>query len=184
MTTSQYNPIQLELPFDGTIIIPLTQGQQTIIDVIDADLANLKWYAKFNVNYGNGGKFLVMRRTLRINGKRSVELLHRVILSRILDRSLKKDEQVDHIDCNPLNNRRGNLRLATPSQNGTNQSRPKNNTSGFKGVHWDKRAKKWMATIRINGKKTYLGLFATPELAYAAYCEAALKYHGEFARLK
>jgi hypothetical protein len=51
-------------------------------------------------------------------------------------------------------------------------------------VSFHKASGKWIAQICINGKKKHLGLFSTPELAYAAYCKAALEYHGKFACLK
>ena len=89
--------------------------------------------------------------------------------------------QIDHrcgcrICVNPAH-----LRLATRAENSRNQKIPKDNTSGFKGVSWDKRKGKWRAGIRANGKTLYLGCFATREQAHTAYCEAAKRFHGEFA---
>jgi AP2 domain-containing protein/HNH endonuclease len=176
-SVSPYNTLE-------TIIVPLTQGQETVIDAIDADLALLKWRALFDSSYSNGGQYTALRSVYISPGKCRTEYLHRVILSRILNRPLQKGEEVDHIDTIPLNNRRKNLRLATRIQNSVNQGNRKNNTSGFKGVSWHKTACKWRAEIRVNGKRIYLGLFNTPELAYESYCAAALKYHGEFARLE
>ena len=91
--------------------------------------------------------------------------------------------EVDHIDCNKLNNLRSNLRLCTKSQNQHNRAKQKNNTSGYKGVHLQKRTGKYRAQIKLHGKRKILGLFSTPELAYAAYCSAAVQLHGDFARL-
>jgi hypothetical protein len=59
----------------------------------------------------------------------------------------------------------------------------KNNTSGFKGVTWDKSRSKWKAHIHIERKIKNLGRFDSPEEAAIAYNEAALKYFGEFAFL-
>jgi len=73
------------------------------------------------------------------------------------------------------------LRLATPQQNCHNCSLPKHNTSGFKGVYWDKEAGKWKAQITFNKKKINLGRFEAIDEARLAYCEAAKKYHGNFA---
>jgi hypothetical protein len=89
---------------------------------------------------------------------------------------------VDHIDGNPLNNRRSNLRLATPSENQWNQKRSCANTSGFKGVGWHERDRRWQARIRKEGKLYHLGNFKSPEEAHEAYCRAAAELHGEFAR--
>lgn len=88
---------------------------------------------------------------------------------------------LDHIDGNKSNNRIANLRQATKSQNGYNQGRQRNNTTGYKGV--TKSGNCWLAQIRNNGVPMRLGRFPSPELAYAAYCDAANKFHGEFARL-
>lgn len=89
---------------------------------------------------------------------------------------------VDHIDGNPTNNAWANLRPATPQQNGANSKRSKNNTSGYKGVYWQKQIERWCAEIWVNRKKHFLGTFDTPEAAHAAYVEAAKKFNGEFAR--
>lgn len=87
--------------------------------------------------------------------------------------------EVDHIDCDPTNDKWSNLRLATRAQNCANSTARKNST-GFKGVQ--ARGKKWVAGIKIDGKRVYLGRFDTPEDAHAAYCRAASAHQGEFAR--
>jgi hypothetical protein len=88
---------------------------------------------------------------------------------------------IDHIDGDSTNNRIDNLRPATQSQNLMNRKSAARNTSGFKGVCWDGRyVKKWKAQIQTNGENIYLGTFATPEEAHAAYVIAAKKLHGEF----
>jgi len=76
-------------------------------------------------------------------------------------------------------NSRNNLRPAEGFQNSRNVRKHKDGKSPFKGVH--KHRDKWVALIGINYKVRYLGLFATPELAHAAYCKAAAELHGEFA---
>ena len=91
---------------------------------------------------------------------------------------------IDHLDGNPHNNKFQNLRLATSRQNQCNQKRRIDNTSGLKGVTWDKSRNKWSARIQVKGKYIFLGRHKTKEEAYAAYCEAARKLHGEFARLE
>lgn len=90
-------------------------------------------------------------------------------------------DQIDHINGIRTDNRFANLREATNAQNGANSSKRENTTSKYKGV--DRRGKRWRAQIRSGGKKYCLGMFDTPEEAYAAYCAAARKFHGEFARL-
>jgi hypothetical protein len=90
------------------------------------------------------------------------------------------EEIADHWNHDTLDNRRNNLRKCTHSQNQWNQKRSKRNTSGFKGVTWEKRRGKWHAQIRVNGKQKYLGEFLSIEDAARAYDRAAEMYHGEF----
>lgn len=92
-------------------------------------------------------------------------------------------QEIDHKDRNPGNNRFDNLRLATHAQNLKNQRKPKNNTSGFKGVKLDKRNGRWIARITMEYKDVHIGCFATAEEAAKAYDDAALKHFGEFAAL-
>lgn len=91
--------------------------------------------------------------------------------------------QVDHRDEDKSNNRSDNLREATHAQNQQNRSLGITNTSGFKGVTWNKRKSKWQAQIRIDGKQTGLGYFHDKLEAARAYNQAATKVHGEFASL-
>ena len=92
----------------------------------------------------------------------------------------KEGSGVDHSDGDKLNNRRGNLRKATQSQNSKNTLLAKNNTSGFKGV--SKTAEgRWRARITVERKEIHLGVFDTKADAAAAYDAAALQLHGEFA---
>lgn len=92
------------------------------------------------------------------------------------------DGIVDHINGIPSDNRLVNLRVATKSENLCNRPRPKNNTSGLKGIC--RENKKWKAQIVKNGVHYYIGIFDTKEEAHAAYIIAAKKIHGEFAYTK
>lgn len=111
----------------------------------------------------------------RVNGK--YHLLHRFLLQP------GPHELVDHINRNKLDNQKSNLRLCNSSQNNHNYSRPKNNTSGFKGVHWHKTNKRWTAKITIEGKNKHLGYFKDKVEAAKAYDKAALELFGKFASL-
>ena len=104
--------------------------------------------------------------------------LHRYLLG-ITDPSIR----VDHINRNGLDNRRCNLRLATPSQNQHNKVAYRNNKSGYKGVSWHKGGRKWIAQIKCGEIHKYLGLYRSKEDAANAYNQAALWLHGEFAVL-
>jgi len=91
-------------------------------------------------------------------------------------------KHLDHINGDPSDNRICNLREATDSQNGFNRGPGKNNTSGYKGVYWDKPCSKWRAQIMVKRKVVFLGHFATPEDAAKAYAVGAQRYAGEFSR--
>lgn len=115
---------------------------------------------------------------VRINGRQYP--VHRIIWLHVTGSWPPPKMHVDHIDCDPTNNRFSNLRLATPTQNCQNQRKVYN--VSLKGARFHKQSGRWQASIRANGKSYYLGLFDTPELAHAAYCEAAARLHGDFAR--
>lgn len=157
------------------IEIKLSKGYVAIVDDCDADLAGLKWSARVVPN------LVYAFRTIKRNRVSKSYTLHRMIMEKILGRSLLSSEFVDHLDNNPLNNTRSNLRLATPSENTKNSRLRKTSKSGFKGVTWHKRSRKWQAVICNQGKDYYLGLFITPEEAHEAYKRAACELHGEFA---
>lgn len=92
------------------------------------------------------------------------------------------EEEIDHIDHNQENNRLNNLREATRSEN--MQNRRWRNPNGKGVTYQGDKAAPWQAQIAIEGQKIHLGFFFTKEEAAAAYREAALKYHGEFACLE
>lgn len=92
------------------------------------------------------------------------------------------DAEIDHINCDPADNRLANLRQASPAENARNKRTLPRSSTGLKGVYWHRQCEKWAATIRVGGKQRYIGLYRTPEEAHAAYCEEAKKLHGEFAR--
>ena len=89
---------------------------------------------------------------------------------------------IDHRDGDGLNNRWANLREADSSKNTQNSRRRSDNRSGLKGVNFVARLNKWKSRVSLNGKRIYLGSFATPEAAHAAYAAKAIELHGEFAR--
>lgn len=89
---------------------------------------------------------------------------------------------IDHINGDRTDNTFSNLREATNAQNQWNSGAQVNNTSGFKGVSWRKRESVWVASISHKKEHHFLGCFNSAEAAHAAYCEAAARLHGEFAR--
>ena len=89
----------------------------------------------------------------------------------------------DHKNGNRLDNRLSNLRNASIGQNAYNTRITSRNTSGFKGVHFDKKRNRWCAKITYNKKTKHLGYYSDPKDAAKAYNLAAIEHHGEFAVL-
>lgn len=114
-----------------------------------------------------------------IEKKRITYCLHRLITT------CPEGMYVDHINGDTLDNTKSNLRICTNKENCRNTKLSKNSTSGYKGVSCYKkdRNKKWIAKIMVDYKTINLGYFWTKEEAAYAYNLAAVKYHGDFARL-
>ncbi len=177
-STGKHRKAQIPDFNDGSAIqIPLTKGHITLIDWDDRIAATLLWYASMD----RKRLCYAMRKERQVSGSYKTILLHRFVMESILERPLNKDEFIDHINGNSLDNRRENLRIATNAQNLHNRKSNSTNTSGYKGVYWHKPTKKWRAKISVMGKIHYLGQYNTPEEAYAVYCKAATLYFGEFA---
>jgi hypothetical protein len=117
----------------------------------------------------------VGRRYVQVEGKK--HLVHRIIWFMHYGNC---PEFLDHIDGNPLNNRIENLRPATKAQNAMNRPVRSDSALGVKGVC--KKKNKFSASIFINGKSLFLGMFYTIKDAGVAYKNAASKHFGEYAR--
>lgn len=142
-----------------------------IIDDEDSDkLSAHHWYP---VIFSNGIYIACM-----LKNPRTIMLMHRFIMG-LTHGDIRV---IDHINGNTLDNRKSNLRICTQAQNSRNSKFRKSNTSGYKGVTYDKRRDKWVAQIKYNWKHIHLGQFDDPREAYIAYCEGSRKYHGDFGR--
>lgn len=151
--------------------IKLPRGSVAIVD--DEDYEELSKYSWSIDQWG-----YVRRSVYDQSSKsgRSAVLMHRQVLGLLPD----DGSIVDHIDRDPLNNKKFNLRLVSSSQNAMNRSLSSRNKSGLRGVYWSEASKKWMAVIQANRKKVHLGYFVNKEDAYAVYCTAAKDMHGEY----
>ena len=151
--------------------IPLTRGYQAFVDDEDYELVTQhKWTAHINVD---GSVYAVRGR----NKKCPHAFMHRLIMN------AQPGQLVDHRNERTLDNRRSNLRLCKQAENLRNRGKTKANTSGFKGVTFRKSTGRWIAQIKANYQHYYLGVFDTAKKAAKAYDTAALRLHGEFARL-
>lgn len=90
---------------------------------------------------------------------------------------------VDHRDRNGLNNQKSNLRICTRSQNQQNRAVSKKSKSGYKGVYWNKRKRKFVTTIMFEKKSIFLGYFVDINDAIKTYNAKAKELFGEFAWL-
>lgn len=113
---------------------------------------------------------------LRIDGRRFP--LHRIAFALHFGRWPEQD--IDHADGDRRNNRIGNLREATRTQNNANSKFRVNNTSGLRGVHWHAASMKWRAMIRENKRSRCLGLYASKEEAHDRFLAAANAAYGAF----
>jgi len=149
--------------------INLTQGLVALVDDKDFKALNRhKWNALKH------GDICYAVRTIAVSGKRTSLYMHVEIMGK---------KGIDHIDHNGLNNQRNNLRFCTVSENMMNRSKQENASSIYKGVCFHKITGKWMAHIRINGKRIHLGLFISEVDAAKAYNAKAIELFCGFAHL-
>ena len=153
----------------------MTQGKYAIVDPQDYQrLARYKWHA------ANGGRTVYALRSVRdAAGKSYSRPMHRDVLP------VAPGLVVDHINHHGYDNRRANLRPATPAQNARNRFKYPDQqcSSQYKGVTYQSQTQRWHAAIRAHGRTISLGSFCTEANAAKAYDRAALKYHREFAAL-
>ena len=157
--------------------IPLSKGQVALVDATDyVWLSQWKWAA---IWADRTRSFYAWRWSPMVNTKRHKVYMHRQILG--LEHGDKR--QGDHKESGrTLDNRRSNLRIASPSQNSANRRLERGTASGIKGVCRDQSRTKWRARIYVNRRRLNLGAFASKEKAGKAYRAAAEQYFGEFAR--
>lgn len=131
-------------------------------------LSGYRWCAR-----KDGNTFYAMR-SIQVNGKQRAVQMHNAIMN---------EKSIDHIDHDGLNNQKSNLRVCTRSENMMNMGKHEKASSIYKGVCFFNRDKKWLAQIKINGKRIRLGTFASEIEAAKAYNEKAIEFFREFANL-
>ena len=158
---------------DGTVHIHMKHGYVAVIDEEDLPLVEgYAWHAH-PINQNGYARPPYPRAPIpgtRGWGKIS---LHHLLLNP------EPGYLGDHIDGDPWNNRRSNLRICTTSQNQQNRIHLTTNTSGYRGVSWSSQKRRWRARVAQRS----IGYFKTKEEAARAYDDAAREEFGEFARL-
>lgn len=143
--------------------ITLTQNKYAIVDDEDFErIDSVKWYFEHGYARSDVGRKRVY--------------MHRFILD------LKSNKVVDHKNRDGLDNRKNNLRIANQSLNLANQKKNNKNTSGFKGVSWNKHLKYWTSSLKVMGKNN-VKYSKTKKEAAKKYNDMAIHYFGEFALL-
>ena len=156
---------------EGVAQIPLSAGKFALVD--DEDYESLSQFIwSFN------GREAARRGQGALGEKHGKHIrMHRVLMN------APSDKFVDHINGNPLDNRKANLRLCTNAENCRNKKLDVRNTSGFRGVSWYPRNGKWISAIKHAGGVKFLGYFDDKMEAAKVWDAMAIKLHGEFARL-
>jgi hypothetical protein len=150
--------------------IVLVNGNKAFID--DEDYEKTTGYKWYLLKYGNNQYAIGYKYD---GGNQTACLLHRLIMP------VNEKDVIDHIDFNGLNNCKSNLRVVSNYENSWHHRLSKNNTSGYRGVSWDKSKGKYRATLRRYGEYFHLGNFSDAVEAARAYDEAAEKMFGVFA---
>lgn len=146
----------------------------------NCETGEIRWKIKpsKNIQIGSlaGHKSKLGYVQIGINGK--LYLAHR--LAWLLFYKEIPPKMLDHINGDKADNRIVNLRAASNAENMRNMGKTGRNKTGYKGVSFNKKLNKYVASIGYNMKTIYLGLHQTPEDAHAAYCEAAKRLHGSY----
>lgn len=151
-----------------TVEVPLSRGLVAIVDDADADaVRRFSWCVRPGTR-----TWYAVRSLLLPDGRRAWQRMHRFITGYAV---------TDHVNGNGLDNRRANLRPATPSENSQNKRKALGTTSRFKGVTRD--GGRWVARIKVAGDLHTLGRFVDEVAAAHAYDEAARVEFGGFAAL-
>lgn len=154
--------------------IALTQGYVAIVDDEDYEkLSEHKWHAAVRPT-SDGRRTAYAMRRVTSNGERKLVFMHHEILGAC--------GVVDHINGNPCDNTRSNLRLATHSQNNANSTPRANCSSQYKGVCLHRHSGRYVAYINHNKKRIHLGCYGNEVDAARAYNEAAVILFGAFCR--
>jgi hypothetical protein len=149
------------------------KGEEFYFDIEDYDkIKDYCWYK-------NSNGYIVSNANVD-NTKKGICFLHKVVM----EHPKHSKTVIDHIDRNPTNNRKSNLRITTQGKNCINKGTQSNNTSGYTGVSWNEHLHKWTAYIGYNNKTHILGYYELKQDAIQAREKAEKIYFGEYAPIK
>lgn len=154
------------------IVSPKYGTYKTLIDLEDIEKCK-----KYTWKMGRDKSRIRVETTITTNKKTSILRLHRYIIG-----VSNPNQIIDHITGDTLDNRKKNLRTTDKKGNGMNKGLNSNNKSGIKGVHWSDDRGKWVASIKVCGKKIFLGYFNDKEEARISRREAEIKHFKEHSR--
>lgn len=154
--------------------IPLRNRKGEVIAHTIVDDADFGWLNQWIWSLHSNGR---VYRHVSKGGRSTMPLIHRVIVG-----ATSPSIEVDHINGNPLDNRRENLRLCTRKENARNRRKSRNCSSRFKGVSWNQRSQKWHAYIYVGDRQRNLGKYDDENQAAQAYDKAARELHGDYAK--
>jgi hypothetical protein len=143
--------------------LSLPDGRTAIVDAADRGIVEQhRWYA-LPRGY--------VATTIRSAGTKRHVYIHRLLMAP------SPDVQVDHINHNPLDNRRANLRVVSASLNQHNRrSAQRNSVLGLRNVHWEPRRRRYLGEFQVARRRIRVGSFKTPEAAAQAVAEARRGY--------
>lgn len=150
--------------------IPLTNVEK--LAIVDDDM--YEYLSKWSWFLSTDGYAV---RWNKIGDKYKLIFMHREVAN------TQKGKITDHINRNKLDNRSENLRVCSHSQNNSNTKIFSTNTSGYRGVSWNKNQEKWLVYVSFEGKNYYVGSFNNKEKAAKAWNKVALELKGEYASL-
>jgi hypothetical protein len=152
---------EFEVLGDTTVIYVTYKDKQEKVFISTEDLPKVQELPNsWRIVYSDGKPYI--RGAIYSGKSRVVYGLHQWIMGTYG----RKDVVVDHVDHNPFNNERSNLRVVTRGQNAQNRKGAVTGTkSGIRGVSWNERLRKWKANVTVKGVSHYLGYFEDPEEA-------------------
>ena len=156
-------PVNTYYPKSGYMVGVTSDGNEFIFDVND-----MQSITKFNWHISNG--YVVSKE------KGKIIRLHRLLMDP------PEAKEVDHINGEPSDNRRLNLRVCTRQQNAFNSRQLSHSKQKYKGI-LQRSSGKWRARITLNDKRISIGQYETEEQAAIAYNEKAKELFGEYALL-